>query len=210
MTKKCGKCQQHKEASEFNKSKQGTFGLHGHCRSCQKIVKSLYYAVNRDKECRLSREYAKSEKSKQARKKRYEANKEVLLERNRVARRTPRARALARIARKKLYYRDVGFRIAVNSRKRMREALNGRRKSQSTMKLLGCSVEELKVHIESLFQDGMTWDNYGFHGWHIDHIVPCASFDLSLPEEQAKCFHHTNLQPLWCFDNLSKGCKASP
>ena len=53
----------------------------------------------------------------------------------------------------------------------------------------------------------MTWKNWGVKGWHLDHIIPCASFDLSLPEEQKKCFHYTNLQPLWAEDNLSKGSK---
>lgn len=53
----------------------------------------------------------------------------------------------------------------------------------------------------------MTWANYGKSGWHIDHIKPCASFDLSDPDQQKACFHYSNLQPLWAFDNLSKGAK---
>lgn len=70
---------------------------------------------------------------------------------------------------------------------------------------MGADIETVKKHLESLFQNGMTWDNHGFDGWHIDHIVPCAAFDLTDPEEQKKCFHYTNLQPLWAKDNLSKG-----
>ena len=50
----------------------------------------------------------------------------------------------------------------------------------------------------------MTWENHTTHGWHIDHVKPCAVFDLSKPEEQKKCFHYTNLQPLWAKENLSK------
>ena len=53
----------------------------------------------------------------------------------------------------------------------------------------------------------MKWDNHGLYGWHIDHIQPCNSFDLSNEEEQKKCFHYSNMQPLWAFDNLSKGAK---
>ena len=53
----------------------------------------------------------------------------------------------------------------------------------------------------------MSWDNYGLHGWHVDHIKPCASFDLSKPIEQRKCFNFNNLQPLWAIDNLRKGSK---
>ena len=83
----------------------------------------------------------------------------------------------------------------------------GTSKSAATLELLGCSVEELKKHLENQFIKGMTWNNYGLHGWHIDHIKPCASFDLTKEEEQRKCFHYTNLQPLWAKDNLSKSNK---
>jgi len=55
----------------------------------------------------------------------------------------------------------------------------------------------------------MSWDNHGFKGWHIDHIIPCSAFDLTKVEEQKKCFHYTNLQPLWAKDNLSKGDKLT-
>lgn len=69
---------------------------------------------------------------------------------------------------------------------------------------MGGSVEDIKNHIESQFMEGMTWGNHGVRGWHIDHIKPCASFDLTDIEEQKKCFHFTNLQPLWAHDNLVK------
>lgn len=78
-------------------------------------------------------------------------------------------------------------------------------KNTLTTRLLGCSIEEVKKHLEKLFQPGMTWMNYG--EWHIDHILPCASFDLTKEEEQKKCFHFTNLQPLWKADNLRKSDK---
>ena len=90
---------------------------------------------------------------------------------------------------------------------RLRGALAGTSKSAATLELLGCSVEELKKHLENQFVKGMTWNNYGLHGWHIDHIIPCASFDLTKEEEQRKCFHYTNLQPLWAKDNYAKGDK---
>ena len=95
------------------------------------------------------------------------------------------------------------IRIVENLRRRTRAVLQGINKSDSTLKLIGCTPKELKSHIQSLFQDGMSWDNYGL--WHIDHIMPCASFDLVKEEQQRKCFHHSNLQPLWAEDNLSKG-----
>lgn len=70
---------------------------------------------------------------------------------------------------------------------------------------MGCTVEELKKYLESKWQEGMSWDNYGFHGWHIDHIKPLASFNLTDRDELLKACHYTNLQPLWCKDNMKKG-----
>jgi hypothetical protein len=86
----------------------------------------------------------------------------------------------------------------------MRSAMDGRSKSKHTMELLGCSIEEFKIYLEKQFTKGMNWGNYGKKGWHIDHILPCASFDLTDPEQQKKCFHYTNLQPLWAEDNYKK------
>jgi hypothetical protein len=72
------------------------------------------------------------------------------------------------------------------------------------MKLIGCSIEEFKSYIESLFEVGMSWENYNFKTWHIDHIIPCYKFDLSIPEHQYECFHYTKQRPLWAKDNLSR------
>lgn len=100
---------------------------------------------------------------------------------------------------------DISYRLKGYLRRRIWSALKGKNKSKSTMILLGCSLEFLKQHLESKFKLGMSWNNYG--KWHVDHIKPCASFDLSKPNEQHKCFHYTNLQPLWAKENLSKNDK---
>ncbi len=76
-------------------------------------------------------------------------------------------------------------------------------KSAPTARLIGCSIQELCQHLESQFRQGMTWENYG-PIWHVDHIKPCAAFDLTKPEEQTACFHYTNLQPLFAEENLTK------
>ena len=80
------------------------------------------------------------------------------------------------------------------------------RKSSKITQVLGCDVLWLKAWLEVQFQPGMTWEKYGC-GWHIDHIRPCASFDLSDPAQQKLYFHWTNLQPLWASDNLQKNAK---
>jgi hypothetical protein len=97
--------------------------------------------------------------------------------------------------------------IIASLRSRISQAMQSIGKIEKTEQLTGCSFAQLKSHLESQFQIGMSWDNYGLKGWHIDHIRPCASFDLSRPDEQKICFHYTNLQPLWAKDNLSKGAK---
>jgi len=109
---------------------------------------------------------------------------------------------------------DIYFKLICVNRVRVRQVLKGITKSKTTIKLLGCSIEQLKQHLESQFKKAMTWKNWGTGWndkgtveWHIDHIRPCASFDLSKPSEQKKCFYYTNLQPLWAKENLRKGDK---
>jgi len=99
--------------------------------------------------------------------------------------------------------------ISLNLRNRIYYALSscGVCKTQASADLIGCTAEELRQHLQAQFTDGMGWDNYGRDGWHIDHIRPCASFDLADLEQQRQCFHYSNLQPLWAADNIRKGAK---
>lgn len=98
------------------------------------------------------------------------------------------------------------YRVADALRTRLRNAMNGRAKVASAIQSLGCSVAELRSRLEAMFQDGMSWENYG--EWHIDHIRPLSSFDLSDKEQVKSACHFTNLQPLWAKDNISKGAKS--
>lgn len=88
----------------------------------------------------------------------------------------------------------------------------GAKKCRRTAELLGCSIEDLKEHLKSQFAPGMDWSNFGrkkgIQCWEIDHIIPCASFDLTDPEQQKRCFHFTNLQPLWATENRKKSAKV--
>lgn len=94
--------------------------------------------------------------------------------------------------------------------RRMRHALSNKNLSKEWIhifKLVGFSVEELKVHLESKFQVGMTWENIG--DWHIDHVFPESKFNYKSFEdlEFKQCWSLSNLQPLWAEDNLKKGNK---
>jgi hypothetical protein len=100
---------------------------------------------------------------------------------------------------------NLGCRLTHVLRGRLNGVLRGKGKIDHTLALLGCTLDEFKKHLESKFLSGMTWENYGRKGWHVDHIIPCSWFDLSKEEDQRLCFHYGNMQPLWAVDNLSKG-----
>lgn len=91
---------------------------------------------------------------------------------------------------------DPEFKLLKTLRTRIGSALKRKdsEKSDSTTKLIGCSIPFLKEHLEKQFKEGMTWENHG--EWHIDHIKPCASFNVLDKKEQRKCFNYKNLQPL--------------
>jgi hypothetical protein len=103
------------------------------------------------------------------------------------------------------YATDIRFRVTDRLRSRVRRALQRNAKSGRTLELLGCSIPNFIIYIESRFEPGMTWKNI-----HLDHIMPCAVFDLTKPEQQKVCFHFSNYQPLFAADNIRKGAIISP
>lgn len=121
--------------------------------------------------------------------------KEICRNSNRQKRELAKVDPIARLERK----------LRNDLRKRLKCGKHGHR----SWDLVGCTVAELKRHIESQFEPGMTWENWGYRGWHIDHRTPLASFDLSKSEQVKAAFHFTNLQPLWAGQNLSKGAKLN-
>lgn len=106
---------------------------------------------------------------------------------------------------RKRYATDINFKLSYNLRRRLYSAVKGNFKSGSAVQDLGCSIEYLKQYLEFKFDNNMNWNNHG--EWHIDHIIPLSSFDLTNRDELLKACHYTNLQPLWAYDNLSKGNK---
>ena len=177
----------------------------------RKIQKKELYDKTKKKERLVLSEEERKKRQKESCKKWYLKNKEKVKERRQLNRilnkesynKTSNLRYVNR------YKTDENFKLAKTIRGRIREVFknsNGS-KAHKTMELLGCNIQEAKEHLEKQFKDGMSWENYGYNGWHIDHIMPCASFDLTDPEQQKKCFHYTNLQPLWASENMSKGAK---
>jgi len=234
-TKVCTKCGIEKKLSEFHKAKYGKFGRSSKCAMCCKKYsiknrkrllryRQEYYQKNKKEIYRKNRESISGRKPQVAeyqkqyrlknkkkinkqQKMHYELNKEEIL----IKQKEYNLKNRERIKKYKLAYfhnqckNDIVFKIKNNLRHRIYMVLNGKNKSLSTMFLIGCEIDYLMYHLQCQFTKGMSWDNYGL--WHIDHIKPCAKFDLSKPSQQRKCFHYTNLQPLWAIDNLRKGNK---
>ena len=213
-----------KPLSEFTKHSGHKDGLQSQCKECRKEIKKEDYKLNKEKIKAKSLQYYKENfEEKKAYQKQYrldnledikvkkqkfaEDNKETIAEYQKEYRENPKNKNKRNQQLKERYSTDINFKIKVNLRNRINAVLKGNSKSKSTMELLGCTIHELRKHLESRFTRGMNWDNCGLGGWEIDHIKPCASFDLSDLKEQKHCFFYKNLQPLWGEDNRTKADK---
>jgi hypothetical protein len=193
MTKECKACLQILPLNNFTKAPHDPNKKKGKCRACISAYNISYNAKNKnDLNSKKRTKYFLERDKNLAMMKRYKQNnKEKVKEYTRD------------------YYRnrkrtDLDFKLRCALRVRLNEAINNSKKQGSSVRDLGCSVQELKEHLEKQFQEGMTWENWSVHGWHIDHIIPLASFDLTDKEQFLKACHYTNLQPLWAKDNISK------
>lgn len=190
MTSKlCKKCKLEKDIINFSKGSRYKNGIKSQCKDCDKYYKS----INKQKEKERNQKYRNINKDKIKEKKKiyYLNNKKSIINKT------------------KEYYNqriktDVNYRLSKNLRTRLYCAIKNDQKVGSAVSDLGCSIEEFKIYLESKFQPGMNWDNWTHDGWHIDHIRPISSFDLSDREEFLKACHYTNLQPLWSKDNYEK------
>lgn len=178
-SKKCNTCGLNKKLSEYAKDKTLKTEHRGECKKCGNHACRAYYAKNKKQISQTRKKYNSLETTKE-RNRNYVDNKRK---------------------------NDIHYKIKDNLRRRINYAIKNSKKQNSTNELLGCSLIDFKIYIESLWQKGMDWNNYGMFGWHLDHIKPCASFDLTNPEEQKKCFNYSNIQPLWAKDNWSKGSR---
>ena len=187
VAKECSDCKKNKNVSEFYQRARG--GAFSYCKDCSNIRSKNYHYKNKIKINERSRNYAETNKAN-IREQRL-TKKEKL---NEYQRNYARNR----------YKIDPVFKFKKSIRRSTSEAFGSNKKSKKTIELLGCSMEIAFCHIESLFQPGMTWDNYGSE-WHIDHIIPLASAETI--EETEKLCHYSNLQPLWALENVLKSDK---
>jgi hypothetical protein len=188
----------------FSSDKTRADGLHPYCKSCQKKRMDIYYAAHREKLIAYQKEYHKkyAEKCKAYRRRVSKQRGAYMCEWRK--KNWDKIMIYKKKYHKEVESKQIEYRILHSLRGRLLQALNGTVKSKHTMEFVGCDMIQLKEHLSSQFKKGMAWDNYGRKGWHIDHITPCSSFNLTCPNEQKKCFHYTNLQPLWWLDNCRK------
>lgn len=170
------------------------------CKPCKKLYDKEKYQQNRKNKLTLSKKYyINNKESKIAYQMQY-----YRLNKNRILSNISNNREKFNKYRKNKVETDINFKLSIRLRQRINDALNNNVKVGSAVKDLGCTLGELRIYLESKFQPGMNWDNYGYYGWHIDHIIPLSNFDLTDRSEFLKACHYTNLQPMWMEDNLVK------
>ncbi len=205
MKKICTKCEKEKDIEEFSIRRETKCGRTSHCKACAKEK----YELNKDKILEAQKKYIEKNKEKRLKyRKEYYSRPEIKIKKLKDDS-DYRKNNKEKVAKMKPdWYQnnkgDIERKIKGNLRTRVGRTISKGYKSASTMELLGCSYECFIEYISNKFDENMCWENYGKFGWHIDHIKPCASFDLKDPEQQKLCFHYTNLQPLWWRDNIIK------
>lgn len=170
--KRCARCTVWKGLEQYTKEKRRADGLCYNCKQCLKEVR--HERLEKDKEYRKNNREKVNKWKKNEREKKKENPDDVFIK----------------------------TRIKENLARRLRFLLNGTQKSARTCEIIGCSPEELKIHLEKTFTEGMSWDNYG--EWHIDHMIPCAAFDHEDENELKACWNFRNLRALWGSENLKK------
>jgi hypothetical protein len=219
-TKKCSKCEQIKDICEYTKDKNREDGLFVYCKECKRDSAKKEYEKNKIRILSYQKEYYLQNSNKirnrvkkdyldkrkdilMSKKTYYQKNKEKLIDYAKQYRENNREkRNQYEINRKKT---DIIFRLKHLVRNRILKFLNLKKinKKHKTFEIIGCTPQELKIHLEQKFIDGMSWENQG--KWHIDHIIPLSS--ATNEEELYKLCYFTNLQPMWATDNIKKGNK---
>lgn len=215
ITKICSICHRELTLENFRRDRTRKDGFHPWCKECQRIKRKeshnnnevvkegerrRHKKYNQGKGKDTRRKYRQLPKAKAYRKKYQESEAgKRSIKKNRL--KLKESGYQKRYAKEK-WDNDIEYRLTKLLRGRVRAAITKGYKSAHTLELLGCSIDELKVHLEQQFEPGMTWNNC--NEWHIDHIIPCNYFDLTKEENQRICFNYRNLQPLWAEENHKK------
>jgi len=186
----CCKCKQSKSVSEYHLNKSTKDGFHKLCKPCRKIEHSQRYYSNHTFELERCAKYRS-------------ANQPAINERHRERRHDPSKR-VAVLAWEAEYRERPDRRLSSTLRSRLWHAMQSGQRDKHTMEYLGCNIEVFREWIEFQFYTGVDWKS----GFDIDHVLPCAAFDLCNSAQAGICFHWTNMQPLTQSNNLTKGRKV--
>ena len=180
ITKICTKCKIEKDLTDFSICNRNKDKLEHFCRVCKRIEGKKTYERNKSKV--IARTNAYYQKNKSRRNKYYKNRRKT----------------------------DVVYKLTCVFRSRFYDWLNGNYKTKNTFSYINCSKKELIEHLESQFYDNpetgekMTWENWSYEGWHIDHIIPLAQFNPASEDDMYKACAKENLQPLWSKENIIK------
>lgn len=227
--KKCKKCNQEKEIILFYNNKRYSDGLYPICKSCESKRVSDYYKCNQEKQKKKRSERYKMNNIQERERKRlydnnnrdivnkrardrYKLNKDYAKDYYKNNKESIRIKNNNWIENNKEHFKELNRKNSKRWLKRNPHVVAWRQmlyrtikkfnqfKSKSTNEMLGYSADDLKYHIESLFEIGMTWENWG--EWHIDHIIQIHTFDKETPVNIVNSLK--NLRPLWAKDNLKR------
>jgi hypothetical protein len=216
--KQCTRCFKEKKDNEFYTEKRNKNGLTSACKECIDLKNYQYRKSERG--VKILTAHRKSEKMKawfrEYRKRPYRLEKRKKYDKSIVGKKSKSECCKRYFANNKEKFNeynknkkktDINFKLRSLLRTRICKVIAQNKRVGSAVKDLGCTLEELKNHLESSFAEGMTWENHGLYGWHIDHIKPLTLFDLTNREQFLEAVNYKNLQPLWAIDNLVKNNK---
>ena len=186
----CNTCNLIKPITEYHKGKRNPGGFCSECKQCSHHRQKLSKQVRRSLTSTVRCKQLTSDNNTMTKNTKY------------VVRTLEERKQLRNKRRRERYKSNIHFRMSVVLRQRAKNAILGRHKKTSALKLVGCTLQFLKNWIEYQFTEGMTWDNFG--EWQLDHVKPCAMFDLSDISNQLECFNWKNVRPMWAKENAKK------
>jgi len=191
MAKTCPKCL---KQNKFDRNSRYKDGLCCYCRNCNAEYLRKWRQKDPKRACESSKKWQREHPE---------------WEKNKWRKNNPeKAKELARGYNMKRRSENNG-RLNINISNQIRFSIGRNKNGSNWESLVGYNLLDLKTHLEKLFLPEMSWDNYGRHGWHIDHKIPISAFNFDNYNhiDFKRCWSLSNLQPLWEKDNLKKHAK---
>lgn len=205
--KECPSCQELRPSICFGLDRSRVFGLAPYCRQCTSKKQATRYATDNTGILAANKKWINANPDKVAERRRRYRAENPLYDVTWRKRNIEKNRRMARERSRERRNNDPSLKIHNAVSCSIRDHISGKVKNgRKSFDLLGYSFSDLKAHLERLFTDGMSWENYGKSGWEIDHVIPVSAHNFEKPEDEdfKKCWSLSNLQPLWRRENRSK------